>query len=38
MPKKEKRDKCGGEAYSHHKKGLATEKANYYFSYTYRAI
>jgi hypothetical protein len=25
--KKEKRDKRGDEAYSHHKKGLATEKA-----------
>jgi hypothetical protein len=28
VPKKEKRDKRGGEAYSHHKKGLATEKAS----------
>jgi hypothetical protein len=28
MPKKEKRDKRGDEAYNHHRKGLATEKAN----------
>jgi hypothetical protein len=34
VPKKEKRDKRGGEAYSHHKKGLATEKANRSFIYT----
>jgi hypothetical protein len=26
VPKKEKRDRRGGEAYSHHRKGLATEK------------
>jgi hypothetical protein len=28
MPKKEKRDKRGSEAYNHHRKDLTTEKAN----------
>jgi hypothetical protein len=33
VPKKEKRDKRGGETYNYHKKGLVTEKANKSFIY-----